>query len=319
MTPHPIFRRLSRLAWICLAALAGCAASDHPTMPGDLGQPVLGTDLALQEPGPIRFERLVVADWEVDRSGLINLDHPRAREAGLDSGPEPIQIFLYVVDHPSFGTYLVDSGVESGFSEGQRNPRVGRIVDLAMNTGALRVHMTTADWLADRQHEGGALAGVFLTHIHLDHIMGLPDLPPDTPVYVGPGETRASAFLNLFTRGTLDAMLDGKGPLREWPFAPDPAGHWEGVVDIFGDGSAFALHVPGHSPGSTAFLLRTTTGPKLLVGDASHTRFGWEHGVEPGTFSDDGPRSVVSLEALRSFAERVPGLEVHLGHQRLGE
>ena len=68
-----------------------------------------------------------------------------------------------------------------------------------------------------------------------------------------------------------------------------------GIIDVFGDGSVWAIHVPGHSPGSTAYLVRTPRGSKLLVGDASHTRWGWENGVEPGTFSLDGPRSAESL------------------------
>ena len=87
----------------------------------------------------------------------------------------------------------------------------------------------------------------------------------------------ASQFLNLFSRGTIDRMLEASGPLREWPYEGDPDGRFTAVVDIFGDASVWAIHVPGHSPGSTAYLVRTTTGPKLLVGDASHTRRGlWE-------------------------------------------
>jgi glyoxylase-like metal-dependent hydrolase (beta-lactamase superfamily II) len=90
---------------------------------------------------------------------------------------------------------------------------------------------------------------------------------------------------------------------------------FDGVVDVFDDRTVWALHVPGHSPGSTAFLVRTTTGPVLLVGDASHTSWGWNHGVEPGTFSDDTRRSAQSLAKLRSFVARFPQIEVRLGHQ----
>jgi glyoxylase-like metal-dependent hydrolase (beta-lactamase superfamily II) len=89
------------------------------------------------------------------------------------------------------------------------------------------------------------------------------------------------------------------------------------VLDVFGDGSLFALHVPGHTRGSTAFLARTLAGPKLLTGDACHTAWGWVHGVEPGSFSTDGPRSVGSLAALRALAAEHPEIEVHLGHQSL--
>jgi glyoxylase-like metal-dependent hydrolase (beta-lactamase superfamily II) len=78
----------------------------------------------------------------------------------------------------------------------------------------------------------------------------------------------------------------------------------------------WALWVPGHTPGSTAYLVRTTKGPVLLVGDASHTRWGWEHDVEPGTFTADGPKSVESFKKLKAFAVAHPNVEVRFGHQR---
>jgi hypothetical protein len=61
--------------------------------------------------------------------------------------------------------------------------------------------------------------------------------------------------------------------------------------------------------------VRTPDGPLLYTGDASHTRWGWENGVEPGTFSLDGPLSAQSLAALRQLAQDVPEIEVRVGHQ----
>lgn len=304
------------LATIAALATAACAASHHDTEPARLGTPVSSDAMlaVLAEPGPIRLEKIVAADWAVPRSGLVNLAHPRARAAGLEDGEEPIQIYFYALHHPVRGTFLVDSGLERGLVEPERSERLGRLVRWAMDTDALRVHLPTADWVVAN---GGRLGGVFLTHLHLDHIMGLPDVPAGTPVYTGPGETGASHFLNVFSRGTTDRLLEGVGPLREWRFAPDPAGRFAGVLDVFGDGSVFALHVPGHTPGSTAFAVRTTEGPALLLGDATHTRWGWENGVEPGSFSLDGPQSADSLARLIDLASRVPGIRVHPGHQSL--
>lgn len=318
--PLNSFGRLSApwgliLLWVSLAA---CSASHHGTQPSSLGSPVDQSQLvtletSLSQPGPIRFTRVVAADWQVARSGLVNLDHPRARESGLEDGLENIEIFFYVLEHPEYGDFIVDSGVSSGFRAEGGNPDVSLLVEAAMNTESLVVHTTMKEWLAARARP---LAGVFLSHIHLDHVMGLPDIPNETPVYVGPGETSASGFLNLFTRGTIDRMLMGKRDLQTWPFALERGEDPVGLVDVFGDASVWALHVPGHTPGSTAFLVRTTEGAKLLVGDASHTRWGWENGVEPGTFTADHAGNAKSLAWLRELAERHPGVEVHLGHQR---
>lgn len=299
-----------------LATLAACSATDHPAQPGELGI-ARSSDAMLAvaaEPGPIRFEKVLAADWAVDRSGLVNLDHPKARAAGLEDGSEPIEVYFYALHHPTEGHFLIDSGMERGFLDPASNERVGFLVRNAMGTDALQVRTTTADWIAAN---GGRLDGVLLTHIHLDHIMGVPDVPAETPIFTGPGEVDASRFLHAFTRGTSDRLLSGRGPLLEWPFEPDPAGRFAGVLDVFGDGSLWALHVPGHTPGSTAFLVRSTEGPELVLGDATHTAWGWQNGVEPGTYSLDGPLSAESLANLLALAQAVPSARVHPGHQSL--
>ena len=307
---------ITLLTMLSLLSLAGCRVSHHPTESAVLGRPGDFAQLRalIEEPGPVSFERVVVADWSVARSGLINLDHPRAKAAGLEDAAEPIKIYLYALDHPNFGTFLVDSGVESGFRSPDGNPRVAALVEVAMNTQALVVHTTTSEWLSKQAQP---LAGVFLTHLHLDHVMGLPDVPGSTPIYVGPGETESSAFLNLFSRGTIDRMLAQAGPLREWQFERDDNMPFAGLVDVFGDASVWAIHTPGHTPGHTAFLVRATDGPKLLVGDVSHTKWGWQNDVEPGTFTSDHALNAESLHALRALSRAFPAIEVHLGHQAL--
>lgn len=87
------------------------------------------------------------------------------------------------------------------------------------------------------------------------------------------------------------------------------------MVDVFGDGTLWAIWVPGHTEGSTACLARTADGPVLFVGDACHTRWGWDNAVEPGPFSADKARSAKSLGRLLSRVERHPELQVRLGHQ----
>ena len=125
--------------------------------------------------------------------------------------------------------------------------------------------------------------------------------------------------------GVLGSVPEGErpGPLEQWRFGDSPAEPAReaplAVLDVFGDASLWALHVPGHTPGSMAYLVRTPAGPQLLVGDTSHTRWGWENGVEPGTFTEDHEQNATSLAALRDLAARHPTLRVHLGHQRLEE
>jgi N-acyl homoserine lactone hydrolase len=135
------------------------------------------------------------------------------------------------------------------------------------------------------------------------------------PIYIGPNEAQASLFLNPFAQGTNDRLLAGRPPLKEFQIPKDPDGKLEGVLDVFGDSSFFVILTPGHTVGHLSFLARTTAGPVLLATDTSHTRWGWDNGVEPGTYLWNRERSHKNLLALKALSERHPNMVVKAGHQ----
>ncbi|MEP4484238.1 MAG: MBL fold metallo-hydrolase [Halioglobus sp.] len=301
--------RVFMLVGITMALIA-CDASTVATKPAALGKPVSLETLAESVGGgPLKFEKHVVATWSVPLSGLLNLEHPKAVAAGITDRDEAIDIYSYSIVHPSRGTFLVDSGISESFRSPADNDDLSAIVKMGMNTEALVLRQSTRE--LSESLDG--VDGVFLTHIHVDHVMGLTDLPAATPVYIGPGDVSMSGALNLFTQGTTDRLLGVQGQLQEWQYGQAQA------LDVFGDGTFFAIHSPGHTPGLTAYLAMTTDGPQLMIGDATHTRWGWENGVEPGTFSADIPQSAESLAVLTDLARRAPAITVHPGHQSLPE
>ncbi len=302
------------LSTLALPLGIGRGLSTHPVEPAALGQARSASDLeaVIDVPGRLQVETVVAADWEVPLEGLLNLDHPKAKAAGLENRSEKIQIVFHVLRHPTRGTFIVDTGVERAVKADPERAALRGVVARFMNVDAMHVRTDTASWLAA---EKTPLAGVFLTHLHLDHVSGMPDVPRGTPIYAGPNETRERDVLNWAVAPTIDRALAGHAPIREWRYEPDPDGRFAGVLDVFGDGELWALQVPGHTAGSTAFVARTPEGPVLMTGDASHTRWGWENGVEPGTYSHDKPQSARSLAALKGLAERHPSLRVLLGHQ----
>ena len=311
------FNALSVIVLTSLGSLAldGCAATSHAVTPASIGTPAAasGFEALIDQPGPVEVETIRSARWQVDRSGLIDLNDPKAKAAGLVDGPEPIDLFIHVVRHPQKGTFLVDTGVEHAFLADPGHALVHGWLGNMAHLEKLLVDRDMASVVAS----AGPVQGVFLTHLHLDHVLGLRDVPASAPVYVGAGDARDSSFMNLFESGVYNDALSGKGALREVRFNSDPDGRFEGVLDLFGDGSLWAIWVPGHTPGSMAFLARTPHGPVLLTGDACHSAWGWEHGVGPGTFSDDVAKSADSLARLEALVARHPSIEVRLGHQEL--
>ncbi len=308
--------RLSKrlaLAAFCLGA-ASCAYSSHAVRDSDLGKPIgaKAMEAALDLPGPVTVDTVVSADWIVPLAGLLNLGHAKAKAAGLSDRDEPMQIYFHALRHPSRGLWVVDTGIAKDFKDHPADLGIGWLVARELHLEKMTTRNALGPWLASQKEP---LAGVMLTHLHIDHISGMPDVPRGTPTFAGPGETTPRAATNLVLAGSIDGLLAGHGPLRQWQYQADPDGVFEGLLDVFGDGSVFAIFAPGHTPGSTAYAVRTPQGPVLLVGDNCHTRWGWDHGVEPGHFTGDQTKNAVSLGRLKALAARHPAMVVRLGHQ----
>ncbi len=304
------------LASLFSLALDGCGATSHPTTTASIGTPgaTSAFEALIDQPGPVDVDTVVSARWQVDRSGLIDLNDPKAKAAGLVDGPEPIDLFIHVIRHPEKGTFLVDSGVERAFLADPDHALIHGWLGGMAHLDKLLVDRDMASVVATT----GSVQGVFLTHLHLDHLLGLRDVPSSTPVYVGAGDARDRSFMNLFESGVYNGNAFQAGArCAKIRFDADPDGRFDGLLGIFSDSSLWAIWVPGHTPGSMAFLARTPHGPVLLTGDACHTAWGWEHGVAPGKFSDDIAKSAASLSRLEALVAQHPRIEVRLGHQQL--
>lgn len=89
-------------------------------------------------------------------------------------------------------------------------------------------------------------------------------------------------------------------------------------VDVFGDGSFWAISAPGHTDADVAYLINGTP-PVLLTGDASHFAWAFKAGLAPHGWNKAGTtRAYVSLEQMRAFTTAYPSVKIIFGHQAEG-
>ena len=305
-------RLLLTLGCMLVLFLPGCVLTNHPVGKAAIGKACSSAEMErlIDQPGPIELETINSADWSVSLAGILNLNNPAAVQAGVTDRDEPVQIYAHMLKHPQYGNFLVDTGVSSKLVNDPGKEGLNWMIQKAMHIEKLHINKSTGEIL-----QGIKLSGVFLSHLHLDHIAGMPDIANDVPLYIGASESSHTSFKHMFVQGATDQLLKDKQPLQEWSFQPDSQNRFEGIVDVFEDGSLFAISVSSHTAGSTAFLIRTTRGPVLLSGDTCITRWGWEHTVEPGDFTEDNARNLQNLKRLKDLVARHPEIELRLGHQ----
>jgi len=164
--------------------------------------------------------------------------------------------------------------------------------------------------LHDLGLEAGDLAGVALSHIHLDHAGGVGDVAaafPRATVYVHPKGARHLVDPSRLVASAASVYGDSLDPLygRMEPVAASRVKALEDgeKIDLGGGRALTAVHSPGHAKHHMA--LHDSESGLLFVGDAVGVRLPGAGVLRPATPPSDFDLSQ-ALESLSRFARRSP-------------
>lgn len=269
----------------------GATVSLQPLLCGELLAPPGYVERRESRPGRLR-----------DLAGALG---SRSRWTGL-----PVPAFL--VQHPTAGALLVDTGFHPNVADGVR-ANMGRAAAVLYRVRTTR-EQTVAAQLEARGVAATDVRTVVMTHLHIDHASAVSEFPAATFV-VDAREWEAGA-----TRGwrggyharQFDHAFDWRAVDYDAPEIDSFAtfGH---CFDLFGDGSVRLLSTPGHTAGHQSVLLRLGDGEALLCGDAAYTWRTLRDGAMPAIVEDEH-RFRRSLREIARYLEQTPSALAIPGH-----
>lgn len=157
----------------------------------------------------------------------------------------------YLIRHPN-GVLLWDAGLSPDIRGGGPNVPPG-----------MSLTVTIPERLKAVGLRPDQITHVGISHHHADHSGGARDFP-QAELLIGKGDWDALKAMKPDDRAAAQ--------LTHWLNGTGKATQVSADKDVFGDGSATILTMPGHTPGHTALLVKLASGYVLLSGDQYHFR-----------------------------------------------
>ena len=260
-------------------------------------------DKIFQNPSEISILSFQTGTVKINLKGTLNPDHPLAE--GIENKELEVPILAHCVRHHTEGDILIDTGLDASYINDQHGGLIGSAVDefgLEENENIV-YHI---------EKHNIKLRKVFISHLHADHAAGVRELPKNIPYIIAKGE------YNEYQPLIHGDFLEGLEELYEIDFTNaqniPPMGP---SVDLLGDGSLWAIRIPGHTPNHISFLINSLNGPILLTMDAAFIFENLRRGIAPRDYTWDVLKAQETLERIIDFLNMYPQVRVWVGHEGL--
>jgi N-acyl homoserine lactone hydrolase len=205
--------------------------------------------------------------------------------------PVTIPLLMFLIEHPK-GLVVFDTGIDT---DAEQEPFVE----------------VTSEHRIDRQtrrlgHDPRDVRYVILSHLHLDHVGGMP-LFPEATFIVRRQELRAAWWPDAYERGyDFDSLMRTRHLKYLQPGDDD-------VFDVFDDGSLICIDTKGHTEGHQSLVVdMPKSGKIVLVGDAAQVAENLDDAVPPG-LCWNSQLAVQSIQRLQHM--QAQGALVILSHE----
>lgn len=231
--------------------------------------------------------------------------------------------FAYV-EHPHAGGILIDTGYTARFNhETLRLPfRIYR----RLTPAKISPEEEGVRQLEALGIEAESIRTVILTHFHADHIGGARDYPRARFVYLQQAYD-AVRHLNgvaALRAGFLRGLLPDDFTARSQPIGQQEAvrlpfsAPFDHGYDLLGDGSLFAVELPGHAKGQIGIFLATESADYFLCADAVWSSRAYRENRPPhpvaGLIMSDRLEYRRTMEKLRELHLQAPELRIVPSH-----
>jgi N-acyl homoserine lactone hydrolase len=216
-----------------------------------------------------------------------------------------VPVSSYLIEHPK-ALILVDTGWNEEIRVNQKK-HLGRF-SYSLYKGELSQGNSISEKLHTLGIKSSDIDYVLLTHLHSDHVSGLRHVQDAKSILTSALEWKAANRKIGYIKSMWKGIPIDTFNLTDIPFGPFNKG-----LDLFGDGSLYLIHTPGHSEGQFSILIKMDKGWVLLASDVGYSRKSWDQMILPGITSNK-KHAKQSLEWIRDFSNRDDCIDVFVNH-----